>query len=337
MPLTHYGVLKGRPIQRRLGITSSPHYQVHMIDEITDYRIAINVGAEDPERPLEYLIDEDFHHPITGGLHRLPLGFTPLLSAPGTSALDYIRHNLFDPSRMRPLPFDIPGPDNDLNEKIDRHIQRALAEEDALIYAFGDRWGPLIQHRDPIFGFEPGNGIHDIHMNQGNDHRFQGQDGIYQDGAVLIHFPSSHQWVAIFLKFQPQTWHTTEPKGHRIDALPPLIPNTSDLPRDGLVRIVAALINPIGSDTNRETVTLINTSPYPIDLTDWSLCDRKKHPHPLQGILPPGETRRITLHEPVQLGNKGGLITLLDYQGIRVHGVAYTRVQAEVEGWTVVF
>ncbi len=43
---------------------------------------------------------------------------------------------------MVPLRFDIAAPDNDLDEKIDYHVQRALAEEDAMIYAFGERWGP---------------------------------------------------------------------------------------------------------------------------------------------------------------------------------------------------
>ena len=100
---------------------------------------------------------------------------------------------------------------------------------------------------------------------------------------------------------------------------------------------MAALINPVGADANRETVTLLNTAPYEIDLAGWALCDRKKHAQRLDGHLAPGETRRITLHDPVQLGNKGGLITLCDRDGLRVHGVAYTRLQAEPEGWTVVF
>jgi len=63
---------------------------------------------------------------------------------------------------MAPLPFDVPGLDNDLNEKIDFHVQRALAEEDAMVCAFGERWGPEPDSRDKYFGFKPGNGIHDI-------------------------------------------------------------------------------------------------------------------------------------------------------------------------------
>jgi hypothetical protein len=39
----------------------------------------------------------------------------------------------------------------------------------------------------------------------------------------------------------------------------------------------------------------------------------------------------------VQLGNKGGTITLLDNKGLKVDGVAYTEEQAKKEGWTLVF
>lgn len=40
-------MLKGRPIQRRLGMTASNHYQVQGVDETTEYRVAINGGGED--------------------------------------------------------------------------------------------------------------------------------------------------------------------------------------------------------------------------------------------------------------------------------------------------
>jgi hypothetical protein len=39
---------------------------------------------------------------------------------------------------------------------------------------------------------------------------------------------------------------------------------------------------------------------------------------------------------PVQLGNRGGMITLLDEQGLKVEGVSYTEQQAQREGWTLV-
>jgi hypothetical protein len=54
-------------------------------------------------------------------------------------------------------------------------------------------------------------------------------------------------------------------------------------------------------------------------------------------ILPPGEAIRVRLRDPVQLGNRGGLLTLLDPAGLKVDGVAYTEEQAAEEGRTILF
>jgi hypothetical protein len=52
--------------------------------------------------------------------------------------------------------------------------------------------------------------------------------------------------------------------------------------------------------------------------------------------LAAGEALRVPLQAPAQLGNNGGALTLLDRDGLKVHGVAYTAQQIR-EGWTVVF
>lgn len=44
-----------------------------------------------------------------------------------------------------------------------------------------------------------------------------------------------------------------------------------------------------------------------------------------------------TVKPPVALGNKGGTITLVDANGLKVDGVAYTKDAASAEGWTIVF
>jgi hypothetical protein len=85
-------------------------------------------------------------------------------------------------------------------------------------------------------------------------------------------------------------------------------------------------------------VTLLNASPTEIDLGGWSVLDRLKQRMVLDPqVLPAGEATRIQLQPPVQLGNRGGLITLLDAAGLKVDGVAYTENQAGTEGWTLVF
>ena len=52
-------------------------------------------------------------------------------------------------------------------------------------------------------------GIHDIHMNQGNPKGNHGGDnGVWQDGALLIHLPSKETWTAVFIAFQTESWST---------------------------------------------------------------------------------------------------------------------------------
>jgi uncharacterized protein YukJ len=317
------------------------------VDERTEYRIAINVQSQDGS-DLEYLIDSRFRHPITDLMADLGPGFHPLTSGPGGDALDYIRGNVADPHDFVPLPFNVPGPDNDLNEKLHHFIQRAMADEASAVFAFGQKWGPE-DRRDKIFGFLPGNGIHDIHMNQGNDARHRGDDGIWQDGGLLFQFPGQKQWVAVFLKFQSQAWHTDDATGHTIPAEPGGPPSdqtpdkppgpdtlpTSDRP-DGLIRIVAAFVNDTHSP-EQETITLLNTSPRKISLNGWRLADKQKNKQSLDGSIDPGAAHVIAIKSPVTLSNKGGIITLLDDRGRKVHGVSYTKTQAQHPGWTIVF
>jgi uncharacterized protein YukJ len=347
MPLERYGVLKGKAIEVRLGAGSSPHYQVRLIDDTTDYRIAVNVQSKLPPSELEYQVLERFEHPLTAAADALPLGYTRISPGPTGGAMDYIRGNLFDRTLMRPLPFNLPGPDNDLNEKIDHVMQRAVADESALVYAFGERWGPEPATKDKYFGFLPGNGIHDIHMNQGNHPRFERDDGVWQDGGLLVQFPEQREWIAVFLKFQSQTWHTDDVTGHRIGAAEPTEPVTRPTPTtplplpttddpQGLVRIIAALVNAVQSP-EVEVVTLVNTAPHDVALDGWALLDKEERRQPLAGSLAAGEARALRIEAPVALSNKGGMITLVDENGLKVDGVAYTREQARHPGWTLVF
>lgn len=332
MPLKEYGVLKGRPVNIQFATRSNTHYQIHVVDNETDYRVAVNVKSQLSPSELEYLIDDRFSHPLTAALKPLDLGFHALESRRGGLALDFIRGNLLDPAQMRPLPFDVPGPANDLNEIIDAYVQQAMGDEDALVYVFGERWGPEAHKKDKIFGFLPGNGVHDVHMNQGNDDRYEQDDGVWQDGGMLLHFPDTDQWVAVFLKFQSQSWHTDDATGHRIESAVALRPDV-----DGVIRVVAAMVNPVGGAPETERVTLLNTSPQEIDLKGWALANREKQRAPLSGALGAGKTVVIELPDTMPLGNKGGIITLLNAEGLKVNGVAYTEGQAAREGWTIKF
>ena len=210
MALERYAVLKGRPTDRRLAAEKATHYQIRVDDGGRDHRVAVNVQGSAWPSLVEYVLDPDFDHPVTARLAALPPGLTAI---PRGQGLDYVRDGLFDRSHMRPLPATRPGPDNDLNEKIDRIVARAINEPDAMLYAFGEPFGP-----DPVadhgFGFAPSRGMHNIHMNQGSpEERFRGDNGIGQDGALLIAFPQG-RWAALFLKFQSQSWQTDDATGH---------------------------------------------------------------------------------------------------------------------------
>ncbi|MCU5681300.1 YukJ family protein [Bacillus wiedmannii] len=213
MPLKNYGVLKGTVIQSKIGKGKTPHYQVHLQGETgVDYRIAINVKSQSYPSEVLYFASNNIRSEAIHILPTLPFGFTEVKNNEPKVALDYVRGNLFDSKQMIPLPPEKAGTDNDLNEKIERYIKRAI-EEKATIYAFGERWGPEENTPDSYFHFKPGNGIHDIHMNQGNVEKWKGDNGIWQDGGILIHFEKEEEWIGIFLAFQSQSWCTDE-EGH---------------------------------------------------------------------------------------------------------------------------
>jgi uncharacterized protein YukJ len=337
--LKGYGVLRGNAVDRRReGSSDTPHFQIRVVDgDGVDFRLAVNVKSQSAPSELLYLVDDDFRHPVTAGLETLAPGWHDLPTSPGAVSLDYVRGNLFDPTQMRPLPPDAAGPDNDLADLLDVHVARAIGDPDARVYAFGQRWGPEAALPDKVFGFAPGNGVHDLHMNQGNDPHFEGDDGVWQDGGLLVHFPEVSRWVGIFLAFQSQAWHTDDVTGHAIEGLPPTpVPHQAG---DAIpMRILAAMVNPIGPAPERETVLLMNASPSAVDLTGWRISDRLKRtcPVPAAGVGP-GELLEVPVIDPAHLGNDGGLITLLDAAGLKVTGVAYTAAEVRREGWAVTF
>jgi uncharacterized protein YukJ len=223
MPIRNYGVLKGRVIrgkpERR---HSTPHYQILVAAGGTLFRVAVGTRSEHGAPDLLFHRDDDFHHPLLASLAGLADGFHPLAPTRESGALDYVRGTLVRREQMQPLPLDVPGPDNDLNEKIGALVDRAKADREARLYAFGGRWGPEPRRLDAEFGFDPGNGVHDIHMNQGNPPgRHEHDNGPWQDGALLLHFPAEARWSALFLAFQSQRWDS--PAGARnADFLSPL-------------------------------------------------------------------------------------------------------------------
>jgi len=105
------------------------------------------------------------------------------------------------------------------------------------------------------------------------------------------------------------------------------------------VKIIAALLNPSGEDFGKESITLINPSPKKVDLTGWAIVNQLKQKASLDGFkIEPGGVVKVPLSgKDVQFSNKGGTISLLNQEGIKVDGVSYTKKDTQEEGWTTVF
>lgn len=324
MPLERYGILKSQPIAALLA-KDSAHLEIHTVDDERHYRIAVNVKSQTLPPELRYIIFDDFRHPVTQKLEVLGEGFTPLDSIPGGVALDYIRGNLFNYHDMK-IANLITGPDNDLSEAIEKYIDKAVRTKDTTVYAFGQSWGPE-KKRDAYFGFKPGGGIHDIHMNQGNAGKWLDDNGVFQDGGLFIHFPAEDRWVAIFLAFQSQKFHTDDITGNPIDVRTEFEENS--------VIIAAALLNP---KTGNKTISLLNTTSEDIDMTGWSLTDCMRNKYELSGNMDKGSFMTVTIPENVlYLPVSGGIISLLDNKNLKVNGVSYTFQDYNRKGKTIVF
>ena len=187
----------------------SPHYEI-WVQADRDYRIAVNVRSVDGSDVVAHY-DPKFTNPTKLDLARLaagPSGFTKLTTGPGGDGLDYIRDNLFSLGAMAPIPPD--GQGVTLSNLLDGQIERAKADEAAVVVAFGEFFED--RGSDPTFGFSPELGVHDIHMMQGNSGSFADDNRIDGDGALFIRF-SGGETIALFIRFSEQST-TTDNNGN---------------------------------------------------------------------------------------------------------------------------
>ncbi|MFZ0710556.1 MAG: DUF2278 family protein [Terrimicrobiaceae bacterium] len=338
MPVAHYGLLAGSVIgkldsaeAKQKNPAGTPHYQILVEAAGLKYRIAINVKSDQQPPDLQFYLDENYKHPILEEVARRPVGFSTLMSKPNTAALDFIRGDLFKMGEMRIVPDLKSGSNNDLNDIVNLYVEQAMKTHGALIYAFGSKWGPEPKKRDDYFGFLPGNGIHDIHMNQGNRGSHADDNGVYQDGGLLIFYPDEPRWVAMFLKFQSQAEHTDDVHGDPIDGPAPQV--------SGSIKVFAALVNPKADDAGKECVYLLNITDEDIDLNGWMIADKLKKKDTIRGkVLKAGDVARIFLSgQNAQLSNDGGIITLLNKDGLKIDGVSYTKRDATKQGFVIAF
>jgi uncharacterized protein YukJ len=339
-----YGVLKGKIVETRRnedtpGSTNHFHIIVEAKNEL--WRCPVNIQSADKSE-VWFKVEQPLGGaPLLTRLAALEEGLTKLTQRTTGLTLDYVREPMFDRGRMIHLPFKANGPQDDIQDFLASFTDRAQSEAGSQIYVFGSWWRDKAFPVDAAFGTN--RGVHDVHMNQGNDAGHKSDDGVFQDGGLLLCFPSTG-WAGFFCAFDSQVWFTDDQQGHRLPGFEegPLVgldthpnpspPETPTQPESlAALAIVAALVNPAGPDEGKETVTLFNASTGGVDLAGWQIVDKNGKRDVLQSRqLPSNQSVTIPLTGAgAQLGNKGGTIRLLAPDGAQAEVVTYSARQAE--------
>jgi uncharacterized protein YukJ len=344
-----YGVLRGKLDRWKRedplpGSRKSPHLQVRVLDgQGKPWRIPVNVRSGDPAKSLVifHRADPLLGHPILEELAAVPAGLTDLNHKPrsASNALDYSRAPLFDVTTGIALPPTGPGGDDDLQDVVSRQLNDLKANGGDL-FAFGSHFHDAVPKPGIDAEFGTKDGMHDIHMNQGNaPHEHDEDNGVFNDGGLILLF--SDHVTGLFFRFKTQ-FLPTDAHGDRIPGVskeipPSATPIDTPPPAPGdphpafpAVYVERALVNPGGGDPGKEIVVIGNTTLTAVDLTGWSIVDKNNAADALAGVLlPPGASVPVVLSGTgAQLSNKGGTIRLLNPAGLLIHAVSYSKADA---------
>ncbi len=204
MPINQYSVLKGSPLSGMLNNASRPHFLIEVDAGGARWQVAVNVESDTgsgASAEVLYKLDENWTAPDQAALEALPAGATPLAGLDANPAIDYLRSRangvpLVTRAQLTTLPLPGKGASGNLQNAVIQFLNEAVADPGGTVYAFGAL-------------YTTGQGIHDIHMNQGNpDVDHSGDNGVWQDGLLVFNMPSAPKWVAVYVAFQEQVWST---------------------------------------------------------------------------------------------------------------------------------
>jgi hypothetical protein len=227
-----------------------------------------------------------------------------------------------------------------LQDVVSRQLSDLKASGGELV-AFGSHFHDAVPKPGIDTEFGTKDGMHDIHMNQGNAPGEHDEDnGVFNDGGLILRFPD--HVTGLFFRFKTQ-FLPTDAQGDRIPGVSKEIPPSAtpidvpSVPDPGepnpvlpSVYVEKALVNPAGDDPALEVVVIGNTTLDAVDLTGWSILDKNNLAETLAGVtLPAGGSVPIVLSgNGAQLSNKGGTIRLLNRDGVLVHAVSYSKADA---------
>lgn len=228
MPFTQYGVLSGTLVAHHRDDPDDfgrwRHVNLRVRSGGRDFRVAVDVDSKDSAVGVQWKVVRAGGAAL--GWPAAPAsGFTALASAPGTGAIDVIRHPALRVVGMR------------------RFLLRLLRVSGAVPAARSWFWIPALRpwrsgdHLEAsealettlrqgavtlVWGepFPEGaaptsiQGMHNVHQNQGDPagSRWWAENGIWQDGAVATQ-QSDGSWLVFVSKFSTQRDHT-DAQGH---------------------------------------------------------------------------------------------------------------------------
>ncbi len=208
-------LLVGFPTKAKLfsaNPNSRPHYHILVETENQQFDIAVNIASEDPKSSdvrVLYAIKRNIVPPQVDALLSLTNKMFEL-PADGITGIDFVSDHLVTKDEMKPLPlFNRSQPiETQGSEEIKQLVDEVVADPKTVVYAFGHRYQQRSSDsQNGTWGFEPDDGIHNIHMNQGNyTGNHDDENGRGEDGALFIHFPDTNIWYAVYIAFQTQSF-----------------------------------------------------------------------------------------------------------------------------------
>jgi uncharacterized protein YukJ len=188
-------------------LDNETQYHLHLALEVDGdtWDVAVNVGTDDADDLLRYRLVFDFHHPITTDLDSAPAGSKALTRLTKLPALDFVRSDILSDT----------GPWRDSDPMDGSDEVEPVASLKRLFLTAHNNGSDVY-----VFGrfYAEGNGMHDIHFNQGSrgrhfQHRPDDDDNdhndVWQDGAVLVN-RGSDRWAAYFAMFMQQSTRTDD-------------------------------------------------------------------------------------------------------------------------------
>ncbi|CAB3801925.1 hypothetical protein LMG28688_05466 [Paraburkholderia caffeinitolerans] len=208
-----YGYAKGKIVTTpQLTPTQRPHevqYHLHFGLSVAgaQWDIAVNVGTTDADDLLKYKLPFDFSHPVLATLQSAAAGSHDLTGQDALPALDFQRSDfLANTGNWRDSGVMDGSNAVEPVATLERLLVRAM-QSSFDVYVFG-RF------------YSEGNGLHDVHMNQGSKGEFIHRPGddsndhndIWQDGALLVDL-GAPQW-ALYVAAFDQQWLPTDDLGN---------------------------------------------------------------------------------------------------------------------------